>query len=348
MTEPFRLGLVGTGLVTERLHLPAALAIPEVSITALVDTNQERAAALAKSHGLQVQLTSDVASALGSMDGALIATPNHTHRAIAEVCMQSGVHVLIEKPLATSAADGMAIEQTAGQTGCIAATGYVMRFLPHVERMRQLLAERHFGAPRRFVWRFGTRGGWSPVSNYTLDRAAVGGGSLVISGTHFLDLSIDWFGYPDRVELWDDALGGPEATASARLFYESDAATGTAGLEGEVLVSKTIALAEGCAVDCQDGVVLFHTAGDGSIRFRPHNQPQVEHLVAPRRPTPPINHFQLQISDFVSSCRTGATPRVPAAVGVKNLQLLEALYAARQPFDEHWYETPSATLRGEA
>src|SRR5689334_12055045 len=92
-TSRFRLGLVGAGLITENSHLPAALASTMVEVVAIVDPAVERAAQLARAYGITPRIAPRVEAVLGSMDGAIIATPNPTHCAIALACLERNVSV---------------------------------------------------------------------------------------------------------------------------------------------------------------------------------------------------------------------------------------------------------------
>jgi len=170
------------------------------------------------------------------------------------------------------------------------------------------------------------------LSSYTLDRDAVGGGSLVVLGTHLVDLCVHWFGYPDKVALHDDGKGsGPEAQASARFEYNS-------GLSGEVLVSKTVNLPEGCAIEFEQGVLLFQSRGEGKLVFRPNGSSDLEYQLVDREPGSKMpNLFQLQLQDFVNACQTGEALSIPAEDGLMNVRLLDDLYQNRIPVEEDWY-----------
>ena len=99
----FRLGLIGTGLIAAGSHLPAALGLSEeIEVTALIDSVPDRAAALARTYGISARIAPDIKDALDLVDGVIIAKPNSTHCAIALACIEAGVHVLIEKPLANT------------------------------------------------------------------------------------------------------------------------------------------------------------------------------------------------------------------------------------------------------
>lgn len=327
-----RIALVGTGKIAVQSHLSAVLANPAVELKAVVDISLARAQQLVAAHRLDATSATDIAEVLDDVDAAIISTPNHTHADIACSCLSRGKHVLIEKPMTTTVADAERICTLARENDCRAAAGYFLRFNPNVQRVKRLIESKQFGELKRFVYRHGTRGGWSPLSSYTLDREAVGGGSLVVLGTHLIDLAVHWFGYPDRVTLYDDAKGrGPEAQASARFLYDN-------GVDGEVLVSKTVNLPEGCAIEFEQGTLLFQSRGEGRLVFRPFNQTDLEYQLVdrvPRARSP--NLFELQLQDFVNACQSGQSPSIPAEDGLMNVRLLEQFYQNRIAIDEDWY-----------
>ena len=74
MLNPFRLALVGAGMITRQSHLPEALASPMAEIAAIVDPVLERAAGLARAYGIAPRIASRVDEVLGEIDGAIIAS----------------------------------------------------------------------------------------------------------------------------------------------------------------------------------------------------------------------------------------------------------------------------------
>jgi len=337
MSQPFRLAIVGAGMITRESHLPSALASTLVEVTALVDPVAQRAAALAREYGIAPRIATHVGEVLGDIDGAVIATPNHTHAAIAVECLRSGVPVLIEKPLASSHQEGLAIVRAAEESGQAVAVGYATRFRESVVLLKSLLDEGHFGAVRRYVHQFGTPGGWAPLSAYNLDRKTAGGGVLVVTGTHFLDRMLCFWGYPDEVGLEDDALGGPEANCTARFRYTRTPAP----FEGVARYSKTVKLPAGMVVETELGYVVLADHDEAEILFRPHAKAGVEQVIRRRGgPSQPRQRdvTLLQLEDFVAACREKRLPRVDGRQGLESLKLLEALYAHRRTMEADWYE----------
>jgi len=324
--------MVGAGSVMAAAHLPAALSSTTVQVVALVDPTVERASRLAHEFGISPRVTETVGEILPEIDGAVIATPNHTHCELALECIEAGVSCLIEKPLATSVSEGEAIIRAAEQHRITVAVSYPFRFVGSVPLMRTLLESQHFGKLRRFAYQVGTRGGWAPVSGYNLDRRSAGGGVLVVTGTHFLDQLLYWFGYPDDFEYQDDSLGGPEANALAVFRYSNSGST----FEGMARFSKTVPLKEGIVMETAQGIVIVR---DG-IRFRPRAQPSLEILLQRRSGNQQPSQkgmFQLQLEDFVAACREKREPMVSARQGLESLRLIEALYSRRSPMKTDGY-----------
>lgn len=329
MSGPFRIGIVGCGRIAIR-HAEACLRASGVELAVVVDPVEERATELAKRIGVEPVIRRSCGEALADMDAAVIAAPNHLHRTLAVECLDAGVPVLIEKPLAVSVSEGEEIVAAAEGNGVAAAVGYVTRFRRSVQLMRTLLDAEYFGTLQRFAYQFGGRGGWSPYSAYNLDRAAMGGGVLVGTGSHFLDRLLYWFGSPVEVCLEDDSHGGPEANAHATFVFGSSPKR----LRGLALFSRTVALPAKFIMETDKGTVELDDRDDAQIRFRPNAEPRVELMIG--EPTAagtsgqPDDVFRLQLEDFVSACQTHRAPLVSAGDALATDKLISRLYANRR------------------
>ncbi|MGI8644336.1 MAG: Gfo/Idh/MocA family protein [Thermomicrobiales bacterium] len=89
--------------------------------------------------------TLDDALAGAEIDAALVTTPPETHRAVAEAALQAGLHVLVEKPLATTLVDAQAMAATAGQTGKTLMVSQNYRFTGMARTMRQTMLSGQIG-----------------------------------------------------------------------------------------------------------------------------------------------------------------------------------------------------------
>lgn len=321
-------------MITESAHLPAALACSDIEVAALVDPVLERIGGLARRHGIAPLLARDVAEVIGQVDAAVIATPNDTHASIALKCIDAGVPVLIEKPLASNASEGRAIMERASERGVLVAAAYVTRFRPNLRLLKSLLDREYFGRVRRFVHQFGTPGGWAPLSGYNLKRASAGGGVLMVTGTHFLDRMLWFWGMPSAVSYFDDSRGGPEANCIARFEFAT-----RSDLEGEARYSKTMALPGCLVIEAERGWVTLADTEDAEIQFRTHEDPNLVHSLRDASLTAggEVTGFDLQIRAFAVACRKEAEFPVPVGQAVGSLELIEKLYACRQPLVDDWY-----------
>jgi predicted dehydrogenase len=344
MPKPFRLALVGAGMVARSSHLPAALASEKVKLVALVDSMRKRAEEIARWHGIAPVIVPQVQDVLGEIDGVVIATPNDTHMSIALTCLEAGVATLIEKPLASTYAEGEAIVRAGEKSGAVVAVGYMVRFRENILLLDDLLKAGYFGTIRRFAHQVGTVGGWTPMSSYNLSRKATGGGVLVVTGTHFLDCMLHFWGYPDEVLLADDAQGGPEANCMATFRYTK---TDTP-FEGVALYSKTTELPRGIVIETDRGIVQVPDTDDAdSVTFRSYTHAQVEQVVR-RSGKPPYPQkmpvFQRQLEDFVDACQQRRSPMVDGRQGLMSLRLIEELYTRRKTLSTDWYSHTPAKL----
>ena len=332
----FRLAIIGAGLITRNAHLPTALSLPEIEVKALVDPVVARARELAQEYGLDAMSVASVREIMGEVDGAIIATPNHVHREVAEPLLEAGIPTLIEKPLATTVEDGRAILAAAGRGHAQVAVGYYQRFLDAPRLLDRLLKEGYFGRVTRFCHQYGTSGGWPAMSSYTLKRESIGGGVLVVTGTHFLDRMLHTWGAPDEVELVDDSSGGPEAHCEGVVRYT----TGPfAPLEGLVRYSKCVPLPAGLVLETERGTVMLRDGFDDQITLIPMDRPEIRMVIAAgQEPTfePGLSPGQRMLRDFVAACRRGVAPEVDGAQALASMDLLDRFYGRRRNFREDW------------
>ena len=98
-----RTAVVGTGVQGER-HAQKFAALSASELVAIVDSNVERATVVAKDLGAQP--FTDYRDLIGMVDAVALATPTSTHFEIASTLLENGIHLLIEKPIATTVEEG--------------------------------------------------------------------------------------------------------------------------------------------------------------------------------------------------------------------------------------------------
>ncbi|MEW6210457.1 MAG: Gfo/Idh/MocA family oxidoreductase [Acidobacteriota bacterium] len=131
-------GIIGAGYIGS-LHASLLARDERVSISAVFDTEKERAEKLALSLGAQV--CKSVEEAIEKSDAIYITTPNTRHTALALAAIETGKHVFCEKPMATSVADARAVLEAASKSSRIFQVGHNRRFAPVYTKLRRLIAE---------------------------------------------------------------------------------------------------------------------------------------------------------------------------------------------------------------
>ena len=147
------------------------------------------------------------------VDAVVICTPNALHVPQAQLALQAGKHVLVQKPLALSGADAQATVDLAARTDRLLFVDYTYRFLETVGVLRDSLPT----TPHHVRAKFHNIYGPGQEKTWFFDPKLSGGGALVDLGVHLLDLAV-WLLEPSAISLEHvDLRGGPPVETSALL-----------------------------------------------------------------------------------------------------------------------------------
>lgn len=123
--SPLRVGVIGTGHLGKR-HAEIYASLSGVKLIAVCDVNPEQTKTLAIS--LNCQSFTDFRQVIGRVDAVSLAVPTSLHAAIGYAFLAAGVHVLIEKPIATTLAQADKLIRAAKKHGAVLQVGHVERF----------------------------------------------------------------------------------------------------------------------------------------------------------------------------------------------------------------------------
>jgi predicted dehydrogenase len=130
--DGIRLGVIGAGRIAQVAHLPAATKAAGVTLVALSDPSEQLAAKVAARFGIDAY--SDTADLLAlDLDAVVIAAPDRYHLPLGLQALDAGRHVLMEKPLATSADEAQRLVDVAQARGLRLQTGCMKRHDPGLE-----------------------------------------------------------------------------------------------------------------------------------------------------------------------------------------------------------------------
>jgi predicted dehydrogenase len=145
-----RLALVGCGDIAETGHLPAIARSADVELVGLIDLDATRRYELASRYG--VPDSADLASARAwRADGVIIATPPEVTPVIAMSALAHGLDALVEKPMAAGVIQGRRLHEAALASDRVVQLGFVNRFSPVVQRVKQWIDEGRLGHPLIFA-----------------------------------------------------------------------------------------------------------------------------------------------------------------------------------------------------
>ena len=191
MTE-LRFGLIGCGDIGQ-LRAAALARTPGCRLTVTSDADAQRAKTLATRFHAQTDRDWGTLLQRADVDAVIVSTPPALHAEMCIAALQAGKHVLCEKPLARSPDECLAMIAAAEQAGRRLATGFNYRFYPSFALAKQLLASGIIGE----LDHIRSYGGYSATSHnqaWVHDGATVGGGALRDIGIHLIDLTRDYLG----------------------------------------------------------------------------------------------------------------------------------------------------------
>ena len=185
-----RIGIIGCGKITQVRHAPEYAENPDCRITAFYDFLPERAQDMVKLYGGQAYDNVDALLDSG-VDAVSVCVANADHAAVTIKALEKGVHVLCEKPMATTLSDCEAMASTAQKMHLTLMLGHNQRLSKaHVEARRRIQAG-EIGQILSFHTTFGHSGpeGWTGQKNsWFFDKSRAAFGALADLGIHKTDL----------------------------------------------------------------------------------------------------------------------------------------------------------------
>jgi UDP-N-acetyl-2-amino-2-deoxyglucuronate dehydrogenase len=346
-----RFAVVGCGVIG-RLHAEVLAAGEDTAVSVLVDVEASAAGELAQRLDPAPPVTTSLDEALArdDVDAVAICVPSGAHAQVAVAALESGRHVVVEKPVdvTIAAAAPIAAAAAAAPEGTVVTVISQHRFDPASVAVRDAITAGRFGRITSAVatvswWRsqgYYDSGAWR--GTWELD----GGGALMNQGVHTVDLLLWFLGTPVEVMALTGLLAHErvevEDTVAAVVRFESGAlatlhAT-TAAYPGLSVRLQVLGDAGSAVID-DDRLRYFHSkelasadaAGDAGVSADPGDRSDQTALVLPvDEETDPhgpmfIGHAR-QYRDIVEAIRTGRRPGVTLDDALLALATVRAVY----------------------
>ncbi len=142
---PVRTALVGLGGHGVTIQEAAASAA-NLEVVAVFDVAEAELKASAERFGCEAAPSYEAVLDRSDVEAVVLVTPNHLHRAQAEAAFAADLDVFVEKPIANTVADGLAIVESAGNAGRLLMVGHNMRFGRATQRAREFILDGRLGA----------------------------------------------------------------------------------------------------------------------------------------------------------------------------------------------------------
>ena len=190
--KKLRAGIVGCGAIANEKHMPSMEKTGKVEIVAFCDIIEEKAISSAKKFGTpDAKIYTDYKKLLedNTLDMVYVLTPNKSHSFITIDALESGKHVMCEKPMAKTAKEARAMVETAKRTGKLLTIGYQTRFVPACQHLKATTQRGDLG-DIYFAKAHALRRRAVPTWGVFLNEEEQGGGPLIDIGTHALDQAL--------------------------------------------------------------------------------------------------------------------------------------------------------------
>ena len=228
MVDRLRMGVVGLGM--GRGHARGYLQHPGAELVALCDVDGDRLAEGAA----EMDVSQTYTDALrmfreADLDAVSIAVPNKYHAPLTVAALKRGLHVLCEKPMATTVQEARRMNAAAAKAKKNLMINFSFRFTEASYALKKqveagVVGDIYFG---RTVWH--RRRGIPKFGGWFGDKELAGGGPLIDLGVHRLDLALWLMGYPEPVAVSGsayDVIAAKRARKERKKYTVEDLACG--------------------------------------------------------------------------------------------------------------------------
>lgn len=326
----WKIGVVGAGHLG-KIHARLLAAMPDVELVAIVDPIAD--ARLAAAEMVKTQPLADHRELIGKVDAAVVAAPTSLHHDVALDLLAGGLHLLVEKPLASNAAQAKALVAAAKKHQRVLQVGHIEQFNPAIEAIRPRITRPSYIEASR-------------ASGYTFRCTDVG--VVLDLMIHDLDIALSLAGGEvAEVEAWGLVVCGPhEDVAKATLRFENGCvAQLSASRASPDMVRSMQIYSEDAFASIDFGSRTARVVrpraelADGSLelaripleektRLRDNFFREVAPLeeLRPAETNPLVN----ELRDFLTSLDGSHAPRVTGEQGLKAQEVAERILSAMQ------------------
>jgi predicted dehydrogenase len=323
-----RLAIVSFAHLHAEAYIHNLRAIPGVEFIGFVDEDAARGRHFADKYETRHFMTNQELLA-EKPDGVVICSENARHAELTQMAAEAGLHIICEKPLATTLADAQSMVEMCEEAGVILMTAFPMRFSAPIVEAKRALDAGHLGTIHACN---STNQGECPKYHraWFVDKQLAGGGAVLDHTVHLADL-MRWIFKSEVVEVY---------AQTNRIMYadEVDEDIETGGLIMLRFANKIFA-----TIDCSwskppyyptwGGLSMKVIGERGFLEVDGFRQVLTTYSHAEQRP---LWHYwgsdmnQRMLQEFVDAIRDQRSPQVTGWDGYKSLEIALAAYRSAQ------------------
>jgi predicted dehydrogenase len=326
-----KVGLIGCGRIAQQAHLPNLVRLPGIELVAYAEPEAERRAQAARlaPRALAFQSYEELLNR-AKVHAVVVCLPNAFHAEATIAALERGLHVYLEKPLATSSTEALRVIEAWRRAGVVGMMGFNYRFNKLYESMRARLNSGALGEPATARTVFSTAA--KNLPEWKLDRRT-GGGVLFDLASHHLDL-VRYFFEQEVSEVYAEIQSRRSACDSAMLQMRLTGGASvqsffsTSGVEedsfeiygerGKLSVNRYLSLDVRHSRPTLEGVRL------GQLHHALRSLVRAPYLLKKMGAAVQEPSYLTALERFVAAVRAGASPKPDFYDGYYNLQIIEA------------------------
>ena len=304
--KKIKCAVIGTGYLG-KFHAEKYAAIPDCELVAVVDINEQAAKEVAEKNGA-IPLT-DYQSLLGEVDAVSIVVPTSLHHLVSRDFLNSGSHVLVEKPITVTVEEADELIQIAKAKNLILQVGHLERFNPAVLGLKEVKSKPLFIEAHRL----------SPFNPRANDVSVVL--DLMIHDIDIILALVD-----SEVERIDasgtSVLTKDTDIANARLVFKNGCVANVTASRISMKMERKMRMFRPCSyisVDFQNRVLTKHQTGEKEMF------PGIPEIVTEESVFENGDALQHEIKHFVNCIQTGDSPLVSGEAGKRALETAIAI-----------------------
>ena len=310
------IGLAGVG----RAHVDRWAAIPDAELVSVCDIVPQIADDFASDYGVKGYTATEEMLDKENLTAISICTPPKVHLALTRTAAERGIHVLCEKPMASTVADCQGMIDVCKAAGVVLQIGHKKRFLPPLLRLKEL-ADGEFGPIQYMVHRY-PHPGMSDKDWFWAEDD--GGGPILENAVHAADILGFLMGDVERVY----AEGGTFFASHRKpqidcAMYTLRFKSGAIGVVNAGMVSMEAFSFEDFYVANENGVAEVRGGFDSAetLRYAFRNHPEDVR----EESYPNFDSFRAEIEHFIECIQTGNEPRASGEAGMKAVAICRAV-----------------------